>query len=48
VPATELVRYAVELRSMTSGTGTFSRAFIRHDPMPGNLADQVKKEHASR
>ena len=47
VPATELVRYAVELRSMTSGTGTFSRSFVRHDPMPGNLADQVKKEHAS-
>ncbi len=47
VPATELVRYAVELRSMTSGTGTFSRSFVRHDPMPGNLADQVKKEHVA-
>ena len=47
VPATELVRYAVELRSMTSGTGTFTRGFVRHDPMPGNLADQVKKEHAA-
>jgi elongation factor G len=47
VPATELVRYAVELRSMTSGTGTFTRSFVRHDPMPGNLADQVKKEHAA-
>jgi elongation factor G len=47
VPATELVRYAVELRSMTSGTATFSRSFVRHDPMPGNLADQVRKEHAA-
>ncbi|HKD97739.1 MAG TPA: elongation factor G-like protein EF-G2 [Micromonosporaceae bacterium] len=47
VPATELTRYAVELRSMTSGTGTFTRTFVRHDPMPGNLADQVKKEHAA-
>ena len=47
VPATELVRYAVELRSMTSGTGTFTRRFVRHDPMPGNLAEQVKKEHAA-
>ena len=35
VPATELVRYAVELRSMTSGTGTFARRFARHEPMPG-------------
>jgi elongation factor G len=47
VPATELVRYAVELRSMTSGTGTFSRTFVRHDPMPGNLADAIRKEHAT-
>jgi elongation factor G len=47
VPATELVRYAVELRSMTSGTGTFSRSFVRHDPMPGNLAENVKKEHVA-
>ncbi|MET7400693.1 elongation factor G-like protein EF-G2 [Dactylosporangium sp. NPDC005572] len=46
VPATELVRYAVELRAMTSGAGTFSRAFVRHDPMPSHLAETVKKEHA--
>jgi elongation factor G len=47
VPATELVRYAVELRSMTSGAGTFSRTFARHEPMPSHLAEQVKKEHAN-
>ncbi|MDM4718410.1 elongation factor G-like protein EF-G2 [Micromonospora sp. WMMA1363] len=45
VPATELLRYAVELRSMTSGTGTFRRAFVRYDPMPTHLADQIRKEH---
>jgi elongation factor G len=48
VPATELTRYAIELRSMSSGTGTFTRAFARHEPMPSHLADQVKKEHAER
>src|SRR2546423_5236364 len=48
VPATELVRYAVELRAMTSGTGTFTRTFVRYDPMPAHLAEQVKKEHAAR
>ncbi len=48
VPATELVRYAVELRAMTSGAGTFSRTFARYDPMPSHLADQVKKEAAAR
>jgi elongation factor G len=47
VPATDLVRYAVELRAMTSGTGTFRREFVRHEPMPAHLADQVKKEHAA-
>ncbi|WP_213454951.1 elongation factor G-like protein EF-G2 [Rhizomonospora bruguierae] len=44
VPATELLRYAIELRAMTSGAGTFHRAFARHDPMPGHLADQIRKE----
>jgi elongation factor G len=48
VPATELVRYAVELRSMTSGGGTFRRSFARYDPMPAHLADQVTKEAAAR
>ena len=47
VPATELVRYAIELRAMTSGTGTFTRAFVRYDPMPAHLADAVRKEHAA-
>jgi elongation factor G len=48
VPATELVRYAVELRAMTSGSGTFGRTFARYEPMPSHLADQVKKEAAAR
>lgn len=47
VPATELVRYAVELRAMTSGAGTFSRRFVRYDPMPTHLAEEVKKAAAN-
>jgi elongation factor G len=46
VPATELVRYAVELRALSSGSGTFTRTYIRHEPMPAHLADAVRKEHA--
>ncbi|MBL6280225.1 elongation factor G-like protein EF-G2 [Micromonospora fiedleri] len=46
VPATELLRYAVELRAMTAGAGTFRRHFVRYDPMPEHLADQIRKEHA--
>ena len=44
VPALELLRYAVELRSMTSGSGTFSRAFARYEAMPSHVADLVRKE----
>ncbi|GAA1349959.1 elongation factor G-like protein EF-G2 [Saccharothrix algeriensis] len=38
VPSTELLRYAVELRSLTSGTGTYTRRFCRYDPLPQSLA----------
>jgi elongation factor G len=48
VPAIELVRYAVELRALTSGAGTFTRAYARHEPMPAHLADAVKKEHSAK
>jgi elongation factor G len=47
VPAVELLRYAVELRAMSSGSGTFTRTFARYEPMPAHLADQVRKEHAA-
>ncbi|MGK5677851.1 elongation factor G-like protein EF-G2 [Actinoplanes sp. URMC 104] len=48
VPATELVRYAVELRALSSGAGTFVRTYARHEPMPAHLAEAVKKEAATR
>jgi len=47
VPATELLRYLVDLRSMTAGAGTFSRTFARFDPMPSHLAEQYRKTSAS-
>jgi len=31
----------VDLRSLSHGTGTFSRAYLRHEPMPANLAAKV-------
>jgi len=48
VPAIELVRYAVELRAISSGAGTFTRQYVRHEPMPGHLAEAVKKEHSAK
>jgi elongation factor G len=38
VPASELLRYATDLRSMTSGSGRFTRRFARYDPLPDHLA----------
>ncbi|WP_029136532.1 elongation factor G-like protein EF-G2 [Nakamurella lactea] len=38
VPALELSRYAVDLRSVSRGTGTFSRALLRYDYLPTELA----------
>ncbi|MGH8877184.1 MAG: elongation factor G-like protein EF-G2 [Stackebrandtia sp.] len=46
IPAGELLRYAIELRAMTAGAGTFARTFIRYEPMPRHQAEQVKKEAA--
>jgi len=42
VPQTEIVRYATDLRSISHGTGTFSREFRRYEPMPHNLAAKMK------
>jgi elongation factor G len=41
VPQTEITRYAVDLRSVTHGTGTFTRTYLRHEPMPRHLAAAV-------
>ncbi len=42
VPDTELVRYAITLRSLTAGTGRFSRSFARLEVVPANVADSLR------
>jgi elongation factor G len=37
VPQLEIMRYAIDLRSMSHGAGTFTRSYQRHQPMPPNL-----------
>jgi elongation factor G len=46
-PQVEIVKYAIDLRSMSHGTGTFSRTFVRYEPMPTHLASTVKQEAKS-
>lgn len=41
VPETELVRYAVDLRSLSHGTGSFTRRPARYEVMPANLASKI-------
>ncbi len=41
IPELEITRYAIDLRSMSQGTGTFTRSYLRHEPLPSHLADKV-------
>ncbi|MEN3356511.1 MAG: elongation factor [Mycobacteriales bacterium] len=41
VPEIELVRYAVDLRALSAGTGRFTRTYVRHDPMPDYEAQKA-------
>ena len=37
VPEIELLRYATDLRSLSHGTGTYTRLYLRHESMPAHL-----------
>lgn len=41
VPTSEVLRYAIDLRSMTAGRGRFSIKHSHYDPMPSHLVDKV-------
>lgn len=41
VPELEITRYSIDLRSMSHGTGTFRRVFLRYEPLPSHLMDKV-------
>jgi elongation factor G len=46
VPQVEITRYAVDLRSLSHGTATFSRTYARHEPMPTQLATKLQADSA--
>src|SRR6266480_5653533 len=41
VPELEITRYAIDLRSMSHGTGSFTRSYLRYEPLPANQAEKV-------
>ncbi len=42
IPEVELTRYAIDLRSLSHGAGSFTRSFARYEPMPESVAAKVK------
>jgi elongation factor G len=46
VPTSEILRYAIDLRSMTGGRGTFRAEHDHYDPLPQHLWAQVQREGA--
>jgi elongation factor G len=44
VPQVEITRYAIDLRSSTHGSGSFTRRFACYQPMPDNLAAKFKEK----
>ena len=43
VPQTEIIRYAIDLRSMSHGMGSFTRNYLRYEPLPSHLAETFAK-----
>jgi len=50
VPQAEMMRYSIDLRSLTQGRGTFTMKFIQYEEVPGKLSEtlvsQLKSAHA--
>lgn len=42
IPEVELTRYAIDLRSLSHGSGSFTRSFSRYEPMPESAAAKVR------
>ncbi|MEC4015589.1 elongation factor G-like protein EF-G2 [Streptomyces sp. H27-D2] len=47
IPEIEISRYPVDLPSLSHGTGRFSRSYCGHQPMPPQLAAEVREQHDS-
>ncbi len=41
VPEAEIVKYAIDLKAMTQGSGSFTREFLRYEEVPHTLIDKI-------
>jgi elongation factor G len=48
VPMSEVLKYAPDLRSLTSGRGEFQLEFSHYEEIPPHLAEKVIKETKAR
>jgi len=48
IPLAEVLRYAPDLRSMTSGRGDFTMGFSHYEEVPAHLVDKIVKEAEAR
>ena len=48
VPQVELTRYSIDLRSLSHGAASFTRSFVRYEPMPESAAARVKPADLNR
>jgi elongation factor G len=47
VPTSEVIRYAIDLRSLTGGRGRFTATHSHYDPAPPHLAERIVAEAAA-
>jgi elongation factor G len=44
VPTSEVLRYAIDLRSLTGGRGRFARTHSHYDPVPAHLVGKIRAD----
>ncbi len=45
VPLSEIMRYAIDLKSMTQGRGYFTVEFNHYEEVPSNITQKIVAEH---
>lgn len=48
VPMSEMFKYAIDLRSMTQGRGSFTSVFSHYEEVPAQIAEQIIAENKKR
>ena len=45
IPEAEIIKYSIDLKAMTQGSGYFTRKFIRYEDVPANLVPKIVAEY---